>query len=354
MNTWTCTRQGELQHHGIKGQKWGVRRFQNKDGSLTPAGKKRYDDGDGIVGGKKYGVKKKYYKSFMDDDRTLKKGQHIQNISTNDKRDIDRGAPVYGAHTRHDKNAYAGQYAKGMLDWGDKAILNDIVLTKDVKVASQKTAVNTFMELYKKDPKGMAKSIGNAYAELDFFNGIKKFRDWNANRIADKFAKKGDEWVKSKGYLLFNQSMMSTEESSARTKYYDLLIKKGYGAISDINDVQTGYNSDDPIIFINPKNTMKNVKSRELTADEVEIANARYLYDEGLKKKGIVDSMIDRDYAFAKKYIKEVEKKQGITDSYAKSQTQLHKEAKAYLKNHPNSKLTYSEVIAMLDEDAFK
>ena len=30
-----------LIHHGIKGQKWGIRRFQNKDGSLTPAGKKR-------------------------------------------------------------------------------------------------------------------------------------------------------------------------------------------------------------------------------------------------------------------------------------------------------------------------
>jgi hypothetical protein len=34
----------DLQHHGIKGQKWGVRRFQKKDGSLTPAGKERYDD----------------------------------------------------------------------------------------------------------------------------------------------------------------------------------------------------------------------------------------------------------------------------------------------------------------------
>lgn len=34
----------ELYHHGIKGQKWGVRRFQKKDGSLTPAGKKRYYD----------------------------------------------------------------------------------------------------------------------------------------------------------------------------------------------------------------------------------------------------------------------------------------------------------------------
>lgn len=31
----------KLQHHGIKGQKWGIRRFQNKDGSLTPAGRKR-------------------------------------------------------------------------------------------------------------------------------------------------------------------------------------------------------------------------------------------------------------------------------------------------------------------------
>ena len=34
--------QNELCHHGIKGQKWGLRRYQNPDGSLTPAGKKKY------------------------------------------------------------------------------------------------------------------------------------------------------------------------------------------------------------------------------------------------------------------------------------------------------------------------
>lgn len=34
--------ENELMHWGIKGMKWGVRRYQNKDGSLTPAGRKRY------------------------------------------------------------------------------------------------------------------------------------------------------------------------------------------------------------------------------------------------------------------------------------------------------------------------
>lgn len=31
----------ELMHYGIKGQKWGVRRYQNEDGTLTAAGRKK-------------------------------------------------------------------------------------------------------------------------------------------------------------------------------------------------------------------------------------------------------------------------------------------------------------------------
>ena len=44
---WSETnRTDELYHHGIKGQRWGIRRYQNENGTLTTAGKKKYRRGD--------------------------------------------------------------------------------------------------------------------------------------------------------------------------------------------------------------------------------------------------------------------------------------------------------------------
>ena len=48
----------ELYHHGILGQRWGVRRFQNSDGTLTSEGKKRYESKTS------YGTARKIYKDF--------------------------------------------------------------------------------------------------------------------------------------------------------------------------------------------------------------------------------------------------------------------------------------------------
>ena len=51
----------ELYHHGILGMKWGVRRYQNPDGSLTLEGRRRYLK-DAAIQAKK--ERKKDYKSY--------------------------------------------------------------------------------------------------------------------------------------------------------------------------------------------------------------------------------------------------------------------------------------------------
>ena len=46
---WVYNYANELYHHGIKGMRWGFRRYQNSDGYLTNVGRRRYKDDPSVV-----------------------------------------------------------------------------------------------------------------------------------------------------------------------------------------------------------------------------------------------------------------------------------------------------------------
>ena len=72
----------ELYHHGIKGQKWGVRRYQNPDGSLTPAGMRHYNR-QAKKDAKEYARAKMFYGEGAGTRRKLIKAQ-VQERSKNE------------------------------------------------------------------------------------------------------------------------------------------------------------------------------------------------------------------------------------------------------------------------------
>lgn len=76
MTNYIIGRDGELYHYGIKGMKWGRRRFETSSGHLTPAGKARYDHYNETRGNRKvqkYQAKaEKYRKSAKEWDRAAK------------------------------------------------------------------------------------------------------------------------------------------------------------------------------------------------------------------------------------------------------------------------------------------
>ena len=162
----------ELYHHGIKGQKWGVRRYQNPDGTLTAAGRKRLAKG----------IAKQKFNSL--DDATRYISQNINSGIIKNSNELASALKDYrNAANRH----------------------NDFYDSKDAADASKKAYDDTYKWYQKNDPEYLAdiiKKNNGDKASLDRFHDFRKsYEGFEDEYLSDAYTKYYENPSNKKSFL---------------------------------------------------------------------------------------------------------------------------------------------------------
>lgn len=301
----------ELYHWGIKGMKWGVRRYQNEDGTLTAAGKKRVSQ-------------------RRPDDIVIKKGTQLNNVGSKEnlklrgnvkavpnpfgpsavaisiplsaalgnplpaaaaigtsvipvkRSDNEKKLFVYREDDPHDKDVYEGAFTK-FIKYRDST--NQIFKRKfenidDLVSPSAQRRAELFVETYRENPKLYSELLNrtDAYAQARKAQGVKyspSLESFIGKAIFDKNTSDID--LKRYGYGLFNMGNEWNDSLTAKgnNKYYKKLKKSGYNALIDDNNAGIYNDAHEPLIVLNAKKYLKNIGSERLTPEYMADAEKR-------------------------------------------------------------------------------
>lgn len=271
-----------LAHHGVKGQKWGVRKDQHRaysekasdstENMVKRAGStvqmtRYFSSGGSIKKQQKY--TEEWYDKLEGGKEYIEKGDTLSRIVRGVDDRALAGGRLYVSSLESDNEMYKAvipavqkKFAFGQKEY-HSVYQVELEAKKKMAMPSQKVRVDTFIETIQ-TPAG---------------------REWMKNSgYKDEITELNAKEQGLKAYKKFNK-VAGNQELEVTNVYFNKVKSKGYDAIIDDNDA--GIWSKKPMILLSAQSTVKVKDVRQLTADEINQAQRNVLANRDFKgKKG--------------------------------------------------------------------